>query len=139
MMYQKLSALVKAVRLRYAVPLVLLLVATYLAVIHPWMVNWGSTATERQMALPGDELHPGPTGHSTQMITINASPDVVWQWLVQIGQDRAGFYTYMWLENLIGADIHNANEIHPEWQTLARRRAPRLEICQAQLAEQAKP
>jgi hypothetical protein len=45
----------------------------------------------------------------------------------------------MWLENLIGADIHNANEIHPEWQTLARRRAPRLEICQAQLAEQAKP
>lgn len=119
MMYQKLLALVKAVRLRYAVPLVLLLVAAYLAVIHPWMVNWGSTATERQMALPGDGLHPGPTGHSTQAITINASPDVVWQWLVQIGQDRAGFYTYTWLENLIGADIHNANEIHPEWQTLA--------------------
>jgi hypothetical protein len=43
----------------------------------------------------------------------------VWQWLVQIGQDRAGFYTYTWLENLVGADIHNTNEIRPEWQQLA--------------------
>jgi hypothetical protein len=115
----KLSIVVKAIRLRYAILFVLLLVAVYLAVIHPWMVNWGSNATERQMALPGDELHPGPTGHSTQAITIHAPSDVVWQWLVQIGQDRAGFYTYTWLENLVGADIHNANEIHPEWQTLA--------------------
>ena len=49
------------------------------------MANWGSTEAERQMALPGDELHPGPTGHSTQAITIYATPDVVWQWLVQIG------------------------------------------------------
>lgn len=119
MPYTKLSTIVKAVRLRYAVLFVLLLAAAYLAVIHPWMVNWGSTAAERQMALPGDELHPDPTGHSTQAITIHAPADVVWRWLVQIGQDRAGFYTYTWLENLVGADIHNANEIHPEWQTLA--------------------
>ena len=72
-----------------------------------------------EAARQGDELHPGPTGHSTQAITIQAPPEVVWQWLVQIGQDRAGFYTYTWLENLVGADIHNANEIRPEWQTLA--------------------
>ena len=42
----------------------------------------------------------------------------VWPWLAQVGQDRAGFYTYTWLENLLGADIHNANMIHPEWQHL---------------------
>lgn len=119
MLHEKISALVKAVRLHYAIPIVLLLVAFYVMVIHPWMANWGSTAAERQMALTGDELHPGPTGHSTQAITIHAPAEVVWQWLVQIGQDRAGFYTYTWLENLVGADIHNANEIHPEWQTLA--------------------
>jgi hypothetical protein len=119
MVHTKLWTVVKAIRLRYAVPFVLLLVAFYVMVIHPWMANWGSTAAERQMALTGDELHPGPTGHSTQAITIHAPAEVVWQWLVQIGQDRAGFYTYTWLENLVGADIHNANEIHPEWQTLA--------------------
>ena len=72
-----------------------------------------------EAARQGDELHPGPTGHSTQAITIQAPPEVVWQWLVQIGQDRAGFYTYTWLENLVGADIHNSNEIRPEWQTLS--------------------
>jgi hypothetical protein len=87
--------------------------------IHPWMTNWGSTAAERQMIIPGDGLHPDGSGHSTKAITINAPPDVIWQWLAQIDQDRAGFYSYTWLENLFGADIHNADEIHPEWQHLA--------------------
>lgn len=119
MLHTKLPTVVKAVRLRYAVLFVLLLVAVYWAGIHPWMTNWGSTPAERQMALPGDDLTPTGTRHSTKAITINAPPEVVWQWLVQIGQDRAGFYTYTWLENIFGTDIHNANEIHPEWQHLA--------------------
>ena len=119
MLHDKLSILVKAVRLRYAVLFVLLLVAVYLIAIHPWMANWGSTAAERQMALPGDELIPAGIGYTTKAVAINASPDVIWQWLVQVGQDRAGFYTYTWLENLMGVDIHNADEIHPEWQHLA--------------------
>ena len=119
-----LSNVVRAVRLRYAVPFVLLLAAVYLVSIHPWMTNWGSTAAEQQMTLPGDELSQSKTGRdtqalTTQALTIDAPTDVVWQWLVQIGQDRAGFYSYTWLENLIGADIHNADEIHPEWQRLA--------------------
>ncbi len=117
MMYAKISAVVKAIRLRYVIPLVLLLIGAYLLVIHPWMVNWGSTPAERQMALPGDELYPSPIGRSTWAITIHAPPQVIWQWLVQVGQDRAGFYTYTWLENLTGCEFHNANEIHPEWQT----------------------
>jgi hypothetical protein len=115
----KLLSVVKSVRLRYAIPFVLLLVAVYWMGIHPWMTNWGSTAAEQQMALPGDDLYPNRTGLSTLAITINAPPDVVWQWLIQIGQDRAGFYSYTWLENLIGVDIHNADKIHPEWQQLA--------------------
>lgn len=119
MIQTKLSNVVKAVRLRYAVLFVLLLVVVYLTGIYPWMTYWGSTAAERQMALPGDDLNPDCTGQSTKAITINAPSDVIWQWLVQIGQGRAGFYSYTWLENLIGADIHNADEIHPEWQHLA--------------------
>jgi hypothetical protein len=119
MVHTKLSSVVKAVRLRYAVPFVLLLVAVYWLGIHPWMLNWGSTAAERQMALPGDDLIPDRTRQTTQAITIHAPADVVWQWLVQVGQDRAGFYSYTWLENLLGADIHNTDTIRPEWQQLA--------------------
>ena len=119
MIYAKLSTIAKAVRLRYALALVMLLVVVYWMGIHPWMANWGSTPAERQMVLPGDELYPSRTGRSTWAITIQAPPEVVWQWLVQVGQDRAGFYSYTWLENLTGCEFHNANEIHPEWQHLA--------------------
>ncbi len=115
----KLAAAVKAVRLRYAVLFVLLLVVLYWVGIRPWMADWGSTAAERQMALPGDDLNPDSTGQSTLALTINAPPNAIWPWLVQVGQDRAGFYSYTWLENLLGSDIHNADEIHPEWQHLA--------------------
>lgn len=119
MLYTKLSIVVKALQLRYAIPFVLLLVAVYWLGIYPWMENWGSTAVERQMPLVGDDLYPDHTALATKALTINAPPDVVWQWLVQIGQDRAGFYTYTWLENIVGADIHNTNEIRLEWQHLA--------------------
>jgi len=119
MLYANLFTLVKAVRLRYAIPFVILLVSIYLMVILPWMTNWGSTTVEQQMALPGDDLIPHGGRKSTLAVTINAPADVVWQWLVQVGQDRAGFYTYTWLENLVGADIHNTDEIRPEWQHLA--------------------
>ena len=128
MLHTKLSTIVNAVRLRYTVPFVLLLVAIYWTGIHPWMANWGSTVAEQHMSLPGDELYPSHIGRSTWAITIDAPPEVIWQWLVQVGQDRAGFYTYTWLENLTGCEFHNANEIHPEWQHLAAGDAWRL--CQ---------
>jgi hypothetical protein len=119
MLYRTLTKVVKAVKLRYVILFVLMLLAIYLVVIHPWMTNWGSSAAEQQMVLPGDDLQANPNGFSTSAVTIIAPAEVVWQWLVQIGQGRAGFYSYTWLENLVGADIHNANEIHPEWQQLA--------------------
>lgn len=119
MVSTRLFRIVKTVRLRYAIPFVLFLVAIYFLVIIPWMANWGSTAAEQHMSLPGDDLIPHGGGISTLAVTINAPAEVVWQWLVQVGQDRAGFYTYTWLENLIGADIHNTDEIRPEWQHLA--------------------
>ena len=50
-------------------------------------------------------------------VTVNAPPDAVWQWLVQLGQDRAGFYSYDWLERAFGLEIRNVTEIRSEWQT----------------------
>lgn len=85
----------------------------YLGALHPWLMSWGATAAESGAALPGDA--PG-TRYFTRGITIHAPAAAVWPWIVQIGQDRAGFYSNSWLENLSGADIHNADAIHPEWQ-----------------------
>lgn len=113
-----LTKIVHKVRLPYTILWVLLMFTFYLTLIHPWMQNWGSTLEEQQRPLPGAMLFADRPLTNTLAITIDAPPEVVWQWLIQIGQDRAGFYTYTWLENIAGADIHNTNEIRPEWQTL---------------------
>ena len=92
------------------------LVGAYLAVGRPLMLHWGATCEDLHKPLPGDELVPAPATQSTRAVTIEAPPEAVWPWLAQIGQDRAGFYSYDWLENLAGCEMHNADEIHPEWQ-----------------------
>jgi hypothetical protein len=79
-------------------------------------MNWGATVEEQRMSLPGDDPTDDPSAYFTRAITIDAPAAAVWPWLLQIGQDRAGFYSYTWLENLTGANIHNGNEIRPEWQ-----------------------
>src|SRR3954469_17732354 len=96
------------------------LVGAYAAVGRPLMLHWGATCADLRKPLPGDELVPGHVVQSTRAVTIDAPVEAVWPWLAQIGQDRAGFYSYEGLENLAGCDLHNAGEIHPEWQ----RRAP---------------
>src|SRR5438874_9344452 len=89
----------------------------FVAVLHPWLMNWGSTRDEQAMVLPGDTQ--APSAYLTRAITINAPSAAVWPWLMQIGQDRAGFYSNDYLENLTGANIHNADVIRPEWQVRA--------------------
>ncbi len=88
--------------------------------LRPWYSSWGTTKSEQQMVMIGDP----PLGQShyriDHAVTINAPVDSVWPWLVQIGQDRAGFYSYDWLERAFGADIHNADTIVAEWQHLDR-------------------
>lgn len=81
--------------------------------------NWGTTKEESQMKLPGDELVGGPVVQTTQGVWIDASASTVWPWLVQMGQNRGGLYSYETVENLVGLDYHNADRIHPEWQRLA--------------------
>jgi len=81
--------------------------------------QWGATPEERTAPLPGDELVTGPSGAVTRAVGIDAPPEAVWPWLVQLGQGRGGMYSYDWLENLLGLDIHSAWEILPAFQDLA--------------------
>jgi hypothetical protein len=86
------------------------------AVLWPWHRTWGSTRDELAMALPGDAARTGPAMPLQRAVSIDAPPEAVWPWLVQLGQDRAGFYSYDWLERAFGADIHNVRQIRSEWQ-----------------------
>ena len=81
--------------------------------------NWGATADEATATLPGDEFVPEPAETTTLAVTVAAPADVVWSWLVQMGQDRGGMYSYDWLENLVGLRIHSTDEIRREWQQLS--------------------
>ena len=69
--------------------------------------------------LPGDDLVPDADRVSTRSTTIAARTDDVWPWIAQIGQGRGGFYSYDFLENLAGCDIHSADQINTAWQDLA--------------------
>jgi hypothetical protein len=94
------------------------LAAAFLYAARQYFRNWGTTKDECRMSLLGDELVGGPVVQTTEAVWINASANSVWPWLVQMGQDRGGLYSYETLENLVGLDYHNADRIHPEWQRL---------------------
>src|SRR5687767_14587951 len=75
-------------------------VAAWAKWVRPRQLTWGATEQEVGSPLPGDDLVPRPTFRATRAITINASPERVWPWLVQVGLGRAGWYSYDLLDNL---------------------------------------
>jgi hypothetical protein len=87
-------------------------------VLLPWYIRIGTTESERGSPLPGDDIVPHPKTGYTVGMTIHAAPSAIWPWLVQMGQGRGGFYTHEWIENLLGADIHNADRVVSAWQRL---------------------
>lgn len=91
------------------------LFALFLLAVRPWAKQWGATAEEAHALLPGDALIE-PARQSTRAITIAAPAERVWPWLLQLGQDRGGFYSYTLLENLVGTDMHNLGVLRPELQ-----------------------
>ena len=96
------------------------LLIVYVALVvalRQWNVEWGTTAADRASPLPGDQVVPVAHYRIDHGITINAPVTDVWPWLIQIGQDRGGFYSYTRLENAVGAKITNADRIVPAWQT----------------------
>lgn len=95
------------------------LAALYLTLLREPCLTWGATAEEAARDMPGDELLPDPGIVATRAIGIAAPAEAVWPWLVQLGPGRGGAYTYDWIENLFGLDMHSADEILPQFQDLA--------------------
>lgn len=86
--------------------------------VRHWTHRWGATSHEHHQQLPGDDLVASPAIVSTRAVTIDASPDQIWPWLIQIGQNRGGMYSYDWLENLLRLHVHSTHGIRDEWQQL---------------------
>jgi hypothetical protein len=81
------------------------------------ILNWGATAAEAEARLPGDELLEHADGVATRAITIDAPASAVWPWIAQIGPSpRGGAYSYDWIENLLGLDMHSTDHVLPEYQ-----------------------
>ncbi len=85
----------------------------FFALYRPWQLKWGATREEIRRSLPGDEVVSGPTFNATRALTVDANPEAVWPWLVQIGFGRAGWYSFDLLDNL---GRHSAQRIIPELQ-----------------------
>ena len=84
--------------------------------LRSWYNRWGATAEETAEPLPGDDLVPQFLMGYTHAITIQAPPECVWPWLVQLGQGRGGMYSFEGLENLIGCKMTNVDTVKPELQ-----------------------
>jgi hypothetical protein len=86
--------------------------------LTPSMDRWGAIDAEIQATFPGDELVPAPLSFVNHAVTINATPEEIYPWLVQMGADKGGLYSYTALETMIACPQTNADRIHPEWQNL---------------------
>jgi hypothetical protein len=95
-----------------------ILAAIVLFALLPWMDRWGATEEEIAASFPGDGLVPSPRISYTRAVSINAAPGQVYPWIVQLGADKGGMYSYTWLESLIQCPQTNADRIHEEWQGL---------------------
>lgn len=89
--------------------------ATYVALVRPRLQVSGATAEEHAAVYPGDELIADSSAPSTFAATLDAPPEEIWPWLIQMGSDRGGFYSWDRLDN--GGEA-SADRIHPEWQDL---------------------
>jgi hypothetical protein len=91
------------------------LFAVLLAFVRPWYSSWGATRAEQVASLPGDQIVPG-AARATRAISIAAPPERVFAWVAQLGQDRAGFYSYDLLENLVGCEMPRIERLDPALQ-----------------------
>jgi len=85
-------------------------------IFRPIFLDWGSPESIRSLSLPGDTFTSGD--QHTRAVLINATPQDLWPWLIQIGQERGGFYSHAWLENLFRADMQNVYSIEEKFQQL---------------------
>jgi hypothetical protein len=93
-------------------------VAVGVALARAWYLRWGATDEELKVGLPGDELVAAADLTATRAVTVRAGADAVWPWIAQLGQGRGGFYSYDFLENVVGCEIHSAERVVADWQSI---------------------
>ena len=94
-----------------------IILASYLTFfLKPLRDRWGLSLNDAKMPLPADEIISSPKSVYTHGVKINAPAKYVWPWIAQMGCGRGGFYSYEALENLIGLNIYNSDEIIPQFQ-----------------------
>jgi hypothetical protein len=105
----------------------LLVLVTGFSMIRANIPSWGADPAELSQTLPGDEILTHPSSAWVNSVTINAAPEAVWPWLIQMGDSRAGFYSFTFIERgfmrvfgYTSSDVKNyyvnADHIHEEWQ-----------------------
>jgi hypothetical protein len=94
------------------------LLVIVVVLLTPWMDRWGTTPEERAAEYPCDELVAQPARIVNRAVTIHATPEQIYPWILQIGADKSGMYSYTWLENLVGCKMAKVEAIKPEWQNL---------------------
>jgi hypothetical protein len=105
------------VKLSRVLALALALAATYSRLLRPPILSWGATDAEARARLAGDELLDDADGVATRAIDIDAPASAVWPWIAQMGPSpRGGAYSYDWIENLLGLDMHSVDRVLPEFQ-----------------------
>lgn len=87
----------------------------YLFVVRPRQLRWGATDEELARSVTGDDVVTQPTFDATRAVSVNARPEQIWPWLLQIGCKRAGWCSYDWIDNV---GIPSAERIIPELQHL---------------------
>jgi hypothetical protein len=104
----------------FTVLVILALTLVYWFPVRRWFGRWGTTHEDRKRVMAGDAVIANPTHLATHALTVDAPPEDIWPWLVQMGYQRGGLYSYDWLDRLFGyLDRPSANRVLPEFQHLA--------------------
>jgi hypothetical protein len=99
---------------------ILTLAVLYWFPLRRWFGRWGTTPDDLTRVMTGDSFIVNPTHSATHAVTVDAPPEDIWPWLVQMGYQRGGLYSYDWLDRLFGIlDRPSANRVLPEFQHLA--------------------
>jgi hypothetical protein len=105
--------------MRSTLLVILTLAALYWFPLRRWFACWGTTPADRARVMAGDSFIVNPTHSATHAVTIDGPPEDIWPWLLQMGYQRGGLYSYDWLDQLFGIlDRPSSNRVLPEFQHL---------------------
>jgi hypothetical protein len=88
----------------------------FIGLYRPWHLKWGATRDELARSMAGDDIVQRPAFNATRVVTVDARPEDIWPWIVQIGFGRAGWYSIDLFDNL---GRHSSERIVPELQHVA--------------------